>query len=408
MMQHIDIVDLTDDFDELEMAMPGVRKKETGVSNQLQVGFRKQRGRKRPTDDHSCDTYLNERGFKRPFRPISQDPANVENHSPAQFFSGDEALLGAAGNVDPDAIFVAGIQSSPKGSDKQPDRQISAAYYGTNHWARSEESADGCLLAQNDGQTVEYPEDTQTKRLEGYAKLMRELSISLAGTYTAALRLPPAYPVREGLATSKIAYSRTSACTSLSDEDFTTVLEPSASRIEHLQSELQETRQMNSEVVYQQAIEGHVDMELVDENKALTAQIEALALLRQQIDVYQTCSARHANLTHALVKNMSRGGQQHADPETLVSYSISSTELKRARAKICELLQVGVAFPQPNHLDSGPPQYVFSKLALFSCSVCLLTALDIDQTNLSAQCFLCTIQRPKDPNQETLRILSQR
>ncbi|KAJ5550165.1 hypothetical protein N7461_004863 [Penicillium sp. DV-2018c] len=106
----------------------------------------------------------------------------------------------------------------------------------------------------------------------------------------------------------------------------------------HAISKLRDTIQKNSEVVYQQAMEGQPMPELIAENKTLVSQIEAIEALREHRNKHQASVSRRQDLKQNLIRAISRGEDPTSMPEELAQSRAVEAELEQTETKICQLL----------------------------------------------------------------------
>ncbi|KAJ5129645.1 uncharacterized protein N7515_005684 [Penicillium bovifimosum] len=106
----------------------------------------------------------------------------------------------------------------------------------------------------------------------------------------------------------------------------------------HAISKLRATLQKNSEIVYQQAMEGQPMPELIAENKTLVSQIEAIELLREHQNTHQASVSRRQDLKQNLIQAISRGEDPTSMPEELAQSRAVEAELEQTETKISQLL----------------------------------------------------------------------
>ena len=108
--------------------------------------------------------------------------------------------------------------------------------------------------------------------------------------------------------------------------------------LERLISRIKDTIKKNSEIVYQQAMEGFPAPEVVAENKTLVSRVEAIELLQQQKAAHDTRASEKESLKKALMQVISRGGDPQSMPRELAKSREIATEQEEIEAKIHELL----------------------------------------------------------------------
>ena len=115
-----------------------------------------------------------------------------------------------------------------------------------------------------------------------------------------------------------------------------------------LTSSLKDTQRKTAEIVYEQAMEGHLDSELIAKNKKLISRIAAIEALQQQKVAYEACASEKEGLKNVLMLVISRGGDPQSMPEELAKSRSIAAEQDQIVAKILDLL------PRADILDSTP------------------------------------------------------
>ncbi|KAE8155907.1 hypothetical protein BDV40DRAFT_282593 [Aspergillus tamarii] len=370
-IRDIDIVDLTGDNDCL--ATPSIEAKESGSLPQTlpnerplpSTQFVEQRGRKRRSDDISP----NNREAKRPSHLTYPESANIKKISAVQFPTGeDRASLSSTRDDDRGVTVCSAVGSPSEGSDDQQCQDFPASNAGSNNQPHIEGNAYASLLTQADSVIYDCSKVS--------AERMQVVSSPSAESDKAASRLSPFDPVREEPAILQVISNSSPRYIRRLDANLPAFLQSPNSTLERLSSELDRTRQKNSEVVYQQAIKGQVNMKLVEENRLLTTRIETLTLLQQQKTEYHACAERLGSLRQALLNNHSQGGKLPTNLEMLAKYNVSSNELKRVKAKICKLLLVADVFSEPTYAEFGLLQFQRHEGAIDSTQYSLSEAID--------------------------------
>ncbi|KAJ5316776.1 hypothetical protein PENANT_c016G08822 [Penicillium antarcticum] len=103
-------------------------------------------------------------------------------------------------------------------------------------------------------------------------------------------------------------------------------------------SKLRATLQKNSEIVYQQVMEGQIDQELVAENKNIVAQVGIIEELQKHQAAHKSCISRRQTLKKNLIQAISQGQDPTTMPEELAQSRAVETELEQIETKISELL----------------------------------------------------------------------
>ncbi|KAJ5720887.1 Bloom syndrome protein [Penicillium malachiteum] len=102
--------------------------------------------------------------------------------------------------------------------------------------------------------------------------------------------------------------------------------------------ELQKNVQKNSEIVYNEAMEGRQAPDLVAENKNLVARIQAIEGLQSQQAAYNSCASRKEKLKQSLMQAISQGVDPTSMPGELSKSRAVEAELEQIQTKIRELL----------------------------------------------------------------------
>jgi bloom syndrome protein len=106
----------------------------------------------------------------------------------------------------------------------------------------------------------------------------------------------------------------------------------------HSISKLRVTLQKNSEIVYQQAMEGQPVPELIAENKNLVSQIEAIESLQKEQATHKACVSRKQKLKENLMRVISQGLDPTTMPEELAQSRAVELDLEKTEAHISQLL----------------------------------------------------------------------
>ncbi|KAJ5959606.1 uncharacterized protein N7479_006756 [Penicillium vulpinum] len=139
------------------------------------------------------------------------------------------------------------------------------------------------------------------------------------------------------------------------DPDLLKFLELGSNAFGHAISKLRSTLQKNSEIVYQQAMEGQPVPELIAENKALVAQIEAIELLQKYQKTHKSSVSRKEDLKRNLIRVISQGLDPTTMPEELAQSREVEIELEQTEAKICPLLSQANILELADDCPSDPP-----------------------------------------------------
>lgn len=101
--------------------------------------------------------------------------------------------------------------------------------------------------------------------------------------------------------------------------------------------ELKNTLTKNSEIVYQQAMEGVPALDLIAVNKTLKDQVEAIEQLKKEKTTYKHRESKKNDLKKALMRVILQGDDPSSMPE-LAESRVVSAELGQIEETICGLL----------------------------------------------------------------------
>ncbi|KAJ5646809.1 Bloom syndrome protein [Penicillium lividum] len=118
--------------------------------------------------------------------------------------------------------------------------------------------------------------------------------------------------------------------------------------------QLRQTLQKNSEIVYQQAMEGQPAPDLIAENKSLVSRIQAIEALQNQQGAYNSCLSRKEKLKQKIIGLISKGLDPTSMPELSQSRAVES-ELEKIGTKIHELLPQAKIFDLVTASDRDTP-----------------------------------------------------
>ena len=139
------------------------------------------------------------------------------------------------------------------------------------------------------------------------------------------------------------------------DEGIMNFLNLSDDSLSQIILDLRNTLTKNSEIVYQQAMEGVPALELIAVNKTLKDRIEAVEQLKQEKTGYQACESKRDHLKKVLIQVISQGDDPSSMPELAESRAVS-TELGQIEGRIRGLLS-RAAIPHiiPSHSSTATP-----------------------------------------------------
>ncbi|KAJ5225833.1 Bloom syndrome protein [Penicillium chermesinum] len=112
----------------------------------------------------------------------------------------------------------------------------------------------------------------------------------------------------------------------------------SASSLEESIAQLKNTLKVNSEFVYEEAMQGRQAPELIVENKSLVSRIEAIKELQTQKAAYDACMSRKEGFKQKLIQAISQGLDPSTMPQELAQSRAVETELEQIENRIRDLL----------------------------------------------------------------------
>lgn len=131
----------------------------------------------------------------------------------------------------------------------------------------------------------------------------------------------------------------------------------SSSSLQNARVELQKRIERNSELVYQEALEGRVTTGLITENKSLYDRGDAIETLQSQKAAYHNCVSRKEKLKQSLIRAISQGLDPTTMPEELSQSRAVEAELEQIELKIRDLLPVTGIFQLVQDLDARGIQH---------------------------------------------------
>lgn len=121
------------------------------------------------------------------------------------------------------------------------------------------------------------------------------------------------------------------------DETVSKILSLSDETLSGIMMELKNTLTKNSEIVYQQAMEGVPALDLIAVNKTLKDQVEAIEQLKKEKTTYKHRESKKNDLKKALMRVILQGDDPSSMPE-LAESRVVSAELGQIEETICGLL----------------------------------------------------------------------
>ena len=131
----------------------------------------------------------------------------------------------------------------------------------------------------------------------------------------------------------------------------------SSSSLQNARVELQKRIERNSELVYQEALEGRGTTGLITENKSIYDRGDAIETLQSQKAAYHNCVSRKEKLKQSLIRVISQGLDPTTMPEELSQSRAVEAELEQIEKKIRDLLPVTRIFELVQDLDARGIQH---------------------------------------------------
>ncbi|KAJ5669705.1 Bloom syndrome protein [Penicillium macrosclerotiorum] len=142
------------------------------------------------------------------------------------------------------------------------------------------------------------------------------------------------------------------------DKNVVKFLSLSSHALEKSISQLKTTLQANSEIVYEQAMEGRPAPDLIAANRDLVTRIQAIESLQKHRSTHSECISRKESLKQNLMSAISQGLDPTTMPEELARSRAVESELEKVEREILELLpqaQILDLAANPGSGDSGDP-----------------------------------------------------
>lgn len=346
----IDAIDLTGDFDHTTSSCTA---EDFGVPRRLwteEAASRKEpeerRGKKRKSDEYMADLIS-------PTRPAPKVRSSSKEHRIPSPINSKK-------------------RESPASSRKRTERVVADSDDDFNeeynedlfNWVDEEDP----VLEASEPLYPVLPKESPTEKGEINGSLKRKAHGSASLTSpkkpaTPGIQRPLSHsPSHKPLRAEQTVHHHLSPFPSSSSQDkrdpkVAQFLAISVDTLERLSSSLKDTLRKNSEIVYQQAMEGQPAPDLIAENKNLITGIDAIEALQQQRIAYDACTSEKENSKNVLIEVISRGGDPSSMPEELAKSRSFTAEQNQIEAKIRELLlQADILDSVPNSSSVQIPQ----------------------------------------------------
>ncbi|KAJ5773246.1 hypothetical protein N7457_008142 [Penicillium paradoxum] len=358
----IESIDLTGELDRSTLSSDTVKLGESRRSwaeESTPCGTREKRGKKRKSDEYTSDLLSpSKHGTK------VRTPSKASRLTPAMdILSGQSTFALQSTQVNP--------PSAVKRSQDQPDvapqshrkRVIADSDDDDNlfdDWIDNDDAADEMVL---DADESFYPILPKMSPAADRTQIDIKLSRSES---TPKAPLPPAEPStrtkKKPIAQDPIPSTPWSKPSNSEEKnpDLLEFLALEKNAFGHAIAKLRATLQKNSEIVYQQAMEGQPVPELIAENKNLVSQIDTIESLQKNQNIHKGHVSRKQDLKQKLIRAISQGLDPTTMPEELAQSRTVEAELEQIETKVCQLLsQVNILelvhdYPSMEHTHPAP------------------------------------------------------
>ncbi|CAG8892584.1 unnamed protein product [Penicillium egyptiacum] len=359
-LEHDDIesIDLTGELDRSILSssetLPAGEPRGPWAEESTPCATREKRGKKRKSDEYTSDLLSSPKhatkvrtASKAPLLPAPKDIVSEQPTIPRQTTQTNP--LSAAKRPQYHSTVAPRSHRKQVIADSDDDDDL------FDDWVDNEDPADKMILDAEESLYPILPEMSPAadeKKIE-----IKHLPLESTPKASFPTAQPSTQPKERAVAKDPIPSTPWSKPSSSEekDPDFLKFLTLGNNAFGHAISKLRSTLQKNSEIVYQQAMEGHPVPELIAENKTLVAQIEAIELLQKHQNTHRGCVSRKQDLKQNLIRVISQGLDPTTMPEELAQSRAVEAELEETESKICELLSRANILELAHDCPSDPP-----------------------------------------------------
>ncbi|CAG8191338.1 unnamed protein product [Penicillium salamii] len=339
----IESIDLTDGFDPSLLSSGAIKVRES-------------RG-PWPDQNTPCEAIKEKRGKKRKSDDYTSDLLSPSKHATkVRTLPGPSRALGAGKASNEPTIPRQTSQMNPPSAIKQPEthgtangshrKQVIADSDDEDEsifddWVDNDDHDDMMLDAEESLYPI-LPEMSPASDEKTENKF--EIKPSRVEKSTAKASLPPVQPSTQTAVKTDLQdpipstpWSKSSGSQE-KDPAVVEFLTLGSKAFGHSIAKLRATLEKNSEIVYQQAMEGQPVPELIAENKNLVSQIGAINVLQKQQNTHKDCLSRKQKFKQNLMRVISQGLDPTSMPEELAQSRAVEIELEQLEAHISKLL----------------------------------------------------------------------
>ncbi|KAJ5367820.1 hypothetical protein N7541_001761 [Penicillium brevicompactum] len=315
----------------------------------------------RPDQTTPCETIKEKRGKKRKSDEYTSDLHSPSKHSTkVRTLSGTPRAMGAGGKITSESTIPR--QTAPMNPPSVVKRPLKTLPSFEN--PRKQVIADSDDEEEDEGLLDDWPDndDHDNMMLDTEESLYPILpEMSPAGDEKSETKSGIKQPYDKEKSTPKVSFppAQLSTQTARKTEPKDTILSTPSSKpsgtqekdpavvdflalgrnaFGHAIAKLKAILQKNSEIVYQQAMEGQPVPELIAENKSLVAQIDTIELLKEQQNTHKDCLARKQKFKQNLMRVISQGLDPTSMPDELAKSRAVEIELEQLEGHISQLL----------------------------------------------------------------------
>ncbi|KAG0158253.1 hypothetical protein PDIDSM_5766 [Penicillium digitatum] len=356
----IESIDLTGDLDISRLSsdtIPAVRPRGSWAEESTPCGTREKRGKKRKSDEYTSDLLSPSKHATKVRTPskaaLPPAPRSIVSEQPMiphQTTQRTQRNLQSAAKRPEYHSPVAQLSHRKRViADSDDDDDL------FDDWADNEDAADKMIL---DAEERLYPILPETSPVADEEKIETKISrLECTPKAPHPNAQPSTQPKKRAVAKDPIPSTPWSKPSNPQekDPDLLKFLALGKIAFGHAISKLRSTLQKNSEIVYQQAMEGQPVPELIAENKTLVAQIEAIELLQKHQNRHKGSISRKQDLKQNLIRVISQGLDPTTMPKELARSRAVEAELEQTETEIFRLLSKAKILELAHDCPSDPP-----------------------------------------------------
>ncbi|KAJ5835647.1 hypothetical protein N7447_001673 [Penicillium robsamsonii] len=353
----IESIDLTGELDRSILSssdtIPAGEPRVSWAEESTPCGTREKRGKKRKSDEYTSDLLSPSKHATKVRTPAARD---IISEQPT--ISRQTTQTTQTTKTNPTSAAKRPEYHSPVAPRSHRKRVIADSDDDEDlfdDWANNEDPADKMILDAEESLYPILPEMTTPANEKKIAIKHSQLESTPKAAFPTAQ--PSTQPKKRADAKDPIPLTPWSKPSNSQekDPDLLKFLALGNNAFGHAISKLRSTLQKNSEIVYQQAMEGQPVPELIAENKTLVSQIEVIELLQKHQNTHKGSVSRKQNLKQNLICVISQGLDPTTMPEELAQSRAVEAELERTEKEICQLLSQANILELAHDCPSDPP-----------------------------------------------------